>query len=171
MRKTTLLFTIILSVFLWSCGGNSGEKQSSNKSKRTKDNTAFSTKDGMMQNLKEFNIDIPNGLDYKQIENAISNRYLGDLGYSIVYKIENNDQANQKRLNDWFSEQFKKLISEGWIEVDYRENVEMVGSGDLYSVFSVKKTKESGNYYLLGCNLNKEKISISAGESSYELVK
>lgn len=168
MRKTTLLFTIILTVFLWSCGGNSGEKQSSNKSEVTKDNTAFSKKDGMMQYLKEFDFDIPDGLVYKEIKPAVSNRYLGNMGYSVIYKIEDSEQ---EKLKSWFSEQFEKMIANGWEKDDYREDVEMMGSGDLYSTFSVLKSKENGNYYLLACHLNKDEISVSAGESNYELTR
>lgn len=169
MKKVTLLLTVVvLSVFLWSCGGNSEEKQSSNKSKGIKDNTAFSTKEGMMQKLKEFDFDIPDGLVYKEIKSAVSNRYLGNMGYGVIYKIEDGEQ---EKLKSWFSEQFEKMIANGWEKVDYREDVEMMGSGTFYSTFSVLKLKESGNYYLLGCHLNKGEISISAGESNYELTR
>jgi hypothetical protein len=169
MKKVTLLVTVVvLSVLVWSCGGNTEKKQNSDQISRTKDNSAFSTKEGMTKKLETFNFKLPEGLVYKQIEPAISNRYLENTGYSIIYTIENNDES-QEILKDWFTNQFNQLISDGWIKNDYREDVEMMGSGDLYSTFSVMKQKESGNYYLLGCNLNKNRISISAGESNYEL--
>ena len=170
MKKVTLLVSVVvLSVLVWSCGGNTEKKQDSDQSNRTKDNFAFSTKEGMTKNLKSFEFKFPEGLTYKQIKPAISNRYLENTGYSIIYTIENNDELSQKILKDWFANQFNQLISDGWIKNDYREDVEMMGSGDLYSMFSVMKQNESGNYYLLGCNLNKNRISISAGESNYEL--
>ena len=172
MRKLTLLLTVVvLSVFLWSCGGNSGDKQSTNSTKETKDNTAFSTKEGMTKNLKAFNFDIPDGLTFKQMKPAISNRYLDNTGYRAIYKIENSNQDSQDKLNAWFSKQFNKLKADGWKKIDYRENVKMMGSGDLYSTFSMIKQKEGGNFYLLGCSLNKDEISISAGESNPELTE
>ena len=172
MKKLALL-TIILSVILCSCGGGSSkEDKASSESEKSEKDVILSSKEDIINKLKEFNINVPDSMTFVKIEESVTNRYKGNIAYAAKFKIENVDDATRSQLNDWHSKQFSDLIEDNWVKVDYRENVEMMGGGGMYSTFSLKKPKSGGNYYLLKLMLsynsekNTIKLTLSPGVSS-----
>ena len=119
MKKTTLLLAIILSVFIWSCGGSGSEE---NKIKSEKGKTySLKTKEGMMKKLQEFNINIPENLSFIEIKKEATQ-------YTAKFKIENIDEATREQLDDWYAQQISDLTANGWNKRDIRVNEKVLGT-------------------------------------------
>ena len=144
MRKLTLLATIILTVFICSCGGGStDEKKESAETKTVAKKLVLDTKEAMMAKLQEFNVIIPDSMIFGRIEMKpyLNKKYEEDTTYMIYFSIKDLDVATKDSLYAWYDKQFSELVAKGWTEVEYRKDEEMMGGG-VYSTFSLTKNSE-----------------------------
>ena len=97
MKKLTLLFGIIVSVLLWSCGGGSGKQEQSATSQVNEEETLY-TREGMTKALTELDISIPEILKYDTI-----------LGNTIYFKTKGIDATTRDSSTDSIIESGKVL--------------------------------------------------------------
>jgi len=104
-------------VLLFSCGGNSEKNESEAPAKKP---LSLSTQEGMMEALKECNIEIPEKLKFVEITKS------GDE-YSALFQADNVDETAKNEFDNWFKTQLETLISAGWRPFEIRKDETMAG--------------------------------------------
>lgn len=161
MKKLTLVFFIILSIFLVSCGGDkSDKKKDSAKAESSVEIAVLDTQEAMVNKLKELNVMIPEGLNFRDIKESpfLDKNYDQQMAHTIYFNADTVNETKKAELDSWLEKQFTTLTSDGWTEKDNRKDQEMMGGG-VYSTFAVTKTLK-GNIdckLTVGTSYNSEK--------------
>ena len=105
MKKLTLLFGIIVSVLLWSCGGGSGKQGETTATSQVNEEETLYTREGMTKALTELDISIPEILKYDTI-----------LGNTIYFKTKGIDATTREQLDGQYNKIREGLVADGWEE-------------------------------------------------------
>jgi len=125
MKKVIVLISCVLLISVWSCGDSSNTTETKEETKETKEETKQTydkeTKEGMLQLLKECNIDVPGQFEFIEITKKSSS-------YSAKFVAENSDEATKAELDEWYFKKVEELATSGWKKRVVRDNEEMMGS-------------------------------------------
>jgi hypothetical protein len=133
MKKLAVLLMIFLTILLCSCGGGKKENKASQEPVQSKENLALETKEGMMQKLKEFNIEIPEILPFESISQK-----------TILFSAKNTDDALKKQLDDYYAKICSGLKAAGWNESVDKENQDL--GGIVTTTYRYKKPLVNKNF-------------------------
>lgn len=125
MKKLSILLSVILTIFLCSCGGKTETKKESTEEikeeiKKETKKLSKSTKEGMMAIIDASNIDVSDELEYEKVGKK-SNSYV------ISFKKVNTEEETVKKLDEWFVNTINELVEAGWRKKALSENEEMMG--------------------------------------------
>lgn len=123
MKKLASILTLIVFALAWSCGGGSETKKeaAADTSEKAEKSYDLKTKDGMLMQMKDFNINIPDEMNFVEIK-----RNSGD--YVAVFEAKDLEDATVEKLQNWFNNEIQELTNEGWKPRPIREDDEMLGS-------------------------------------------
>jgi len=122
MRKSPIVLLAVFFLFLYACGGSSGQKED-NKQEETKKEIkklSKSTKEGMMAVLNAADIRVPNELKYDTVEKK-SNSYF------IRFLAEEVHEETTAKLDEWYNNQVQQLVDSNWKKVVIRDKEKMFG--------------------------------------------
>jgi major membrane immunogen (membrane-anchored lipoprotein) len=147
MKKVAALFTVVLLLLIWACGGSDKTEQTEEKSE------ALDTQEAMVQALKDLNIEIPAELQFESVRKN-----------SIDFKAKSTDAALKQKLDEFYTgirtnmkskgfEESANMINNqnlgGIIKTSYRFKRPIVGSNrsDILDA-SVDYIESTGDYIL-----------------------
>lgn len=121
MKKLNILLSVVLVLFICSCGGNQKKKEDTNQeAKKETKKLSKSTKEGMMALLDASGIDVPSELKFEEVEKKSSN-------YFIRFKNDSVTTEVREKLDQWYVGKINEMEEEGWKKQAVRENEEMMG--------------------------------------------
>lgn len=131
MRKVTLLLAaLVLSVFLWSCGGSSSDSSSNSSlnGKKSKKKEYFeklktydlNTEEGMSKRLSDYyKLTVPSQLTFVEIKHKD--------GRKMILKAENITDEELAKLNEWYKNECQRLVDDGYKKTVTQDNSKMAG--------------------------------------------
>lgn len=166
MKKQTLFGLIILSIFVWSCGNTTSEKNNSDKAEKK---IVLDTKESMLAKLNEYKINIPEEMTFRSVDMQVylNKDFEEDTSHIIYFDMKDIDESKESELSQWYDNQLKTLTDDGWNVNKEVKDKEMI-SGGIYN--NCILMKESENCTLsIGISFNGEGGSTINVAPRYEI--
>lgn len=121
MKKPVFVFSLLLCLFLWSCGsGNTSEKAS--ETLNPEETLTVTHEEAMMNILGEMGISVPEELKYDR----------GGENY-IYFSTDSTTVELKEKLDDYFMQVRTNLKAAGWAERALEENLDLGGIKNRYA--------------------------------------
>jgi hypothetical protein len=121
MKKSVFLFSLLLSLILWSCG-SSGTKEKASEAQDPEETLTVTHEEAMMNILGEMNIAIPEELKYDR----------GGENY-IYFNADSVTIELKEKLDEYYIQLRTDLKNSGWAERVLEENVDLGGISNRYA--------------------------------------
>lgn len=117
--KRFILFLVVITFIISSCGGN-GEKKETAKEVKKEARLSKSSQEGMMQVIEECNLTVHESLNFLEVAKESDS-------YKIRFLAENVNDETKLSLENWYKGQVEKMEGNCWKKMAIVENQETFG--------------------------------------------